>query len=545
MISGFILESAYYFLISEQRKKIDITARLKLSITYLLIDFLLLSFFIYMEVVDIIKPENLDERHLLVFAMIYIGWIISAATTHKFQPLAVAKTKWDGVGLQVKFYMLIISLVFLSVYFLHIGSPEWAYFIKAVLKYVIVSGLLAFLLFAEKIRSKTDEATTLFLKAYELKEAPIAFINGETIRKYGFTNNQDSESVVRHKMQFEYLKEYEDVFNFIERKLDLKSFDIRKTLITRSVDTYNINVLAPQSQQLIVNLHVINDQRKINNYLSNMNSKLTIGGVFVGAMMANKNRYIRFLTKYPFLIANLLYFFDFIWKRAIPKLPLVKKIYFLLSGGKDRAISLAEGLGRLVFCGFEILDLTEINNQVFFTAVKVKEPTFENNPYYSPIFKMKRVGEGGKTIYVYKLRTMHPYSELIQNFVYINNKIQEGGKFKDDFRIPAWGKFFRSVWIDELPMIYNFLKRDIKLVGVRPISNHYFSLYSPAHQNLRKQFKPGLVPPYYADMPKTIEEIEDSEAAYLEAYKKKPFKTDVKYFLKALNNILLKEKRSG
>ena len=140
---------------------------------------------------------------------------------------------------------------------------------------------------------------------------------------------------------------------------------------------------------------------------------------------------------------------------------------------------------------------------------------------------------------------MHPYSEYIQDFVYKQNSLTDGGKFKDDFRIPGWGKFLRKFWIDELPMLANWVRGDLKFVGVRPISNQYLSLYSIEHQQKRKRFKPGLVPPFYADMPKTIEEIEKSERVYLEAYEKAPIMTDVKYFFKILYNILLNKKRSA
>jgi lipopolysaccharide/colanic/teichoic acid biosynthesis glycosyltransferase len=296
---------------------------------------------------------------------------------------------------------------------------------------------------------------------------------------------------------------------------------------------------------MIINLHELNDTRKINEYLRTVNNKLLKGGVFVSALIPNRNRHARFFSKYQPLLADILYFIDFIWKRVMPKLPLLRKFYFLVEKGKDRAISLAEGLGRLVYSGFEIIDLQEIDSLIYFAVVKVREATSVKDPAYSPIFKMKRIGENGKTIFVYKFRTMHPYSEYIQDFVYNQNSLEEGGKFKDDFRIPAWGKFFRKYWIDELPMLFNWVKGDLKLVGVRPISNHYLSLYSKEHQEIRKKFKPGLVPPFYADMPKTIEEIERSERVYLEAYEKNPIKTDVSYFFKVVKNILFRRKRSG
>ena len=545
MLSGFVLESFYYYLISGRRKKIRFSESTKVSLSYLLVDGLILSLFCYFEIIENIRPEKLNEKHFIMLTVVYVTWLFSGAATHKFQLLSVVKSQWNAFGLQMKFYLLIISLTLLSVFLLRIDSPYWGYFTEGVLKYSLASGVLAFLLFAERIRGKTDEAVTLFLKAYEYKEHSTPSVSMNNISKYVFENTQVNGSSLESKLQFEYLKEYAEVFTFIERKLDLRSFDLSKTLITRSVDSYNINVLQPGSQQLIVNLQAINDQNKINNYLRELNKRLVKGGIFVGTMVPNKNRYRRYRKRYPFLISNLFYLVDFIWKRVFPKLPIAKKIYFMLSKGKDRAISLAEGLGRLVFCGFEILDITKINNHIYFLVVKVKETNYEKNPYYSPIFKMKRVGEGGKTIYVYKLRTMHPYSELIQNFVYINSKVQEGGKFKNDFRIPGWGKFFRSVWIDELPMILNWLKRDLKLVGARPISKQYMGLYSQEHQERRKQFKPGLVPPYYADMPKTIEEIEKSEKLYFDAYEKNPVRTDVKYFLKVFKNIMFMEKRSA
>ena len=107
-----------------------------------------------------------------------------------------------------------------------------------------------------------------------------------------------------------------------------------------------------------------------------------------------------------------------------------------------------------------------------------------------------------------------------------------------------WGKVFRKVWIDELPQIVNYLHGDLNLVGVRALSQHYFSLYPKEMQEFRTRFKPGLVPPYYADMPNSFEEIVASERTYLEQKQQHPLLTDVRYFSKAFYNILFKKARS-
>ncbi|KKN59227.1 hypothetical protein LCGC14_0543970, partial [marine sediment metagenome] len=143
---------------------------------------------------------------------------------------------------------------------------------------------------------------------------------------------------------------------------------------------------------------------------------------------------------------------------------------------------------------------------------------------------------------VYKMRTMHPYAEYLQDYVYHKHDLQDGGKFNNDFRISSAGRIIRALWIDELPMLLNWIRGDLKLVGVRPISEHYFSLYSQVHQELRIKYKPGLVPPFYADLPKSLEEIEASEKKYLNAYDKHPFLTNWKYFWKAWFKILFFKK---
>ena len=158
-------------------------------------------------------------------------------------------------------------------------------------------------------------------------------------------------------MQFEYLKEYGDVFLVLDNILDFKSFDTRKTVIIKSNDPNDISLLNLNSYQLFVNLHILNDQNKLNNYLLDVRKTLVPGGVFVGVFHPDCYRYHRFLEKYSLGIGNILYFFDFIWKRIFPKLPITREIYFTFSKGKDRAISLAEGLGRLIYSGFKILDI--------------------------------------------------------------------------------------------------------------------------------------------------------------------------------------------
>jgi lipopolysaccharide/colanic/teichoic acid biosynthesis glycosyltransferase len=252
----------------------------------------------------------------------------------------------------------------------------------------------------------------------------------------------------------------------------------------------------------------------------------------------------RILEKFPAGINYIYYALDFIVKRVFPKFTLTKKLYFILTHGENRVLSKAETFGRLYSCGFEILEEKVIDNCMYFIAIKVKAPLFPKNPSYGPLIALERIGKEGKVIKVYKMRTMHPFAEYLQDYMYAKGGLQEGGKFKDDFRVTTIGSIMRSIWFDELPMLINLLKGDLKIFGVRPLSKQYFKLYTKELQKLRIKNKPGLIPPFYVDYPQTIKEIIASEMKYLKAYEKHPFRTDWVYFWKAVYNIIFRKYRS-
>jgi lipopolysaccharide/colanic/teichoic acid biosynthesis glycosyltransferase len=315
--------------------------------------------------------------------------------------------------------------------------------------------------------------------------------------------------------------------------------------VVSTTTRFNILSLSQKSYGCLINLQRVNDFQYINKFFEAVNSKLGIQGIFIGKAETFSLRKNHILSAYPFPLNYLIYIIDFIFKRIFPKVPGLKKMYFWLTKGRNRLISRAETLGRLYSCGFEVLDEQFIDDELYFVARKTGEPLYPQSPTYGPLIKLNRVGKHGKMFRVYKMRTMHPFAEYLQPYIYKKYKLQRGGKFKDDFRVSTLGKIMRKVWIDELPMLINIFRGNMKIVGVRPLSKHYFSLYTKELQQKRTQFKPGLIPPFYADMPETLDEIMASEMKYLVEYEKNPLKTDLKYFLAAWKNIIFKRARSN
>ncbi|CAM3948394.1 sugar transferase [Flavobacterium branchiophilum] len=320
---------------------------------------------------------------------------------------------------------------------------------------------------------------------------------------------------------------------------------LEKAIVLATQNIFNIESIESK-QVAIINIERINDIKKLNSFLKKVNKKLNNDGVYVGCAETYMVRKNRLMKKFPKPLNHIYYFFDFLITRVLPKIWFTSRVYFYLSGGKGRVLSKTEVLGRLVYCGFGIAEVKQINNLLYFAVKKVNEPQYDaHKPKYGFFIKLPRIGKDSKIIKVYKLRTMHAYSEYIQKYVFEQNNLAEGGKLKNDFRIPTYGEKLRKYWIDELPMLINLLKGEMKIIGVRPLSAHYLSLYNPELVALRTQTKPGLLPPFYADSPKTLDEIMDSEKKYLLQYLKSPFKTDVKYFFKILHTIFIKGKRSS
>jgi lipopolysaccharide/colanic/teichoic acid biosynthesis glycosyltransferase len=229
-----------------------------------------------------------------------------------------------------------------------------------------------------------------------------------------------------------------------------------------------------------------------------------------------------------------------------PKIQFTRKLYFFLTGERHRTYSHTEILGRICRAGFKIVSEENQLGYLHILAQKKTNPLERNETCVSPILRLPRIGKDGKMINVYKFRTMYSYSQYLQDYVYEKNKLNSSGKLANDFRVNIWGKILRPIWLDELPMLWNVLRGDMKWVGVRPLSEHFFSLYTPEMQYLRTRVKPGMLPPFYFERktPVGLDEIQDSERRYIESYLGHPTITDWRYFWGTLFNILMKMKHS-
>ena len=334
----------------------------------------------------------------------------------------------------------------------------------------------------------------------------------------------------------------EEAGRFIDRFVDVGSHTVE---VIATSTAFNITAMNGKAVRSIVNMKRMNDIEKVNEFLANVNRKLPIKGLYIGCVETIEQRRRRILNKYPKAISQLYYLLDFMLKRVFPKWGPTRKIYRLLTRGNNRAMSLTETLGRLRVCGFRIEEYAEVGNLTYFVVRKIARPVQETDERYGMVIRLRRVGRGGELFNVYKFRTMHPYAEFLQDFLYTMYDLRNGDKITDDFRITSWGRILRKFWLDEQPMWINWLRGDVKLVGVRPLSHQKLSLYPEEYRKRRVHYTPGLIPPFYADLPESLDELITSEVKYLDSYDRNPWFTDIRYFWKSVYNIAVRGARSG
>lgn len=191
---------------------------------------------------------------------------------------------------------------------------------------------------------------------------------------------------------------------------------------------------------------------------------------------------------------------------------------------------------RVIDCILSIMALIILSPiyLIIALAVKIDSP--------GPIFfKHTRIGKNGKTIKIYKYRTMVTNAEeLIKQFTPEQMKeYKENFKLENDPRITKVGKFLRKTSLDELPQLLNIVKGELALIGPRPVVKDELEKYG---ENAEKflSVTPGLTGNWTVSgrSNTTYEERMEMELWYVDNIS---FKTDIQIFFKTIVAVIKKE----
>jgi len=121
-----------------------------------------------------------------------------------------------------------------------------------------------------------------------------------------------------------------------------------------------------------------------------------------------------------------------------------------------------------------LIGLIVLSSLILLTAILVR--IFLGTPI---LFRQQRPGYKGRPFFINKFRTM------------TGRLSPDGSLLPDSERLTPFGRFLRSLSLDELPELFNILRGEMSFVGPRPLLMQYLPLYSP-EQARRHDVLPGL-----------------------------------------------------
>ena len=456
----------------------------------------------------------------------------------------------QNVNITVVHYILVFLPFFFTVWLTHKHIPKYyqkkpKYVLAPFFKAYIIHFILSLLVFKyyginRGINRSIYSNLLQSLVLYYFIETAIYFF---TIKYRNRRNIEESNFQVKKYQQKKYnvLKTKKVDLSKIDEKKISFPIDILQNLYqlnkTDIKGKFSVDEFPDEEIDLFIVNKKVNNLVDINLFFNNCHQKITIGGYLIIGYnnledIEEKIRYSKGIRK--FIEKLKFYLFD----RAFPKLPVLNKIHLFLTKGKNKVISRAEVWGRLLYHGFDVKKEVKNGDIVYLIAQKDRSISKNPNPSYAPLIRLNRVSLYGNIIKIYKIRSMYPYSEFLQEKVYEMNSLTATGKFNEDFRITKLGKLYRKYWIDETPQFLDLFRGSVKLVGIRAMSLQFFNLYSTEYQELFYQVKPGIISPIFDEKTDSFEDIQKIEKEYLELYLKNPIITDFKYFFKTLGYML-------
>ncbi|VVB99329.1 Bacterial sugar transferase [uncultured archaeon] len=141
------------------------------------------------------------------------------------------------------------------------------------------------------------------------------------------------------------------------------------------------------------------------------------------------------------------------------------------------------------------------------------------------LISQERIGKGGQKIRILKIRTMHDTGAPAADFY--GKHLERDPRVKSRFH-----GFLRKSAMDEVLQIWNVMKGEMKLIGVRPLMPDSHNSLPEELRVLREQHKPGLISPIYACKIIGPGDAVSAEMKYFNELEARPFLTQVKYAFK-------------
>jgi len=289
------LSFVYFF--SKKEKKIREAKQF--SIIFFLIEFafiiiIFVSLYFYKK-----STLRLAENYQILLMGIFFTWLLVSLLSHKFN--IVRKENYlKTVFPFLRSEIILISVISFFIFFFKLAMYSRFIILGSLGLFSVMEVIVVSVYYLFTTPQESDENMVNIFEARTIETEKQEFIEEkkEPTLIYDFPGFTLKTISIKEKLKNIYLKKFQSVYKFIEDNLNLDKIDIFESEVINTGNPYNIEILEDNSLAFLLNLHRINDFRRINKYFIEVNRKIRSGGIFISRFESFKQRKKRIYQKY-------------------------------------------------------------------------------------------------------------------------------------------------------------------------------------------------------------------------------------------------------
>ncbi|HQU71187.1 MAG TPA: hypothetical protein PLG66_02770, partial [Calditrichia bacterium] len=242
----------------------------------------------------------LTDEYKSIFLVIFFSWMFISLFTHRFR-IPEDRNYLKVLRPFIRSSLLTIGLVSFFVFTFRILEYSRLILFGSLGLFMVFEVMMVTIYYLYHKPQETDEPVPNIFSATLLEE-PEPILEDTTVRlhegKYRVPEEAEGGISIRRKLCNVYLRHLPEVYQFLDEVVDLESVDYMTAESIHASHPYNVEVLPDNTLHFFMNLHEINDIRRINRYFIEVNKKLRDGAIFVGRFEPYGKRRQRFLKNY-------------------------------------------------------------------------------------------------------------------------------------------------------------------------------------------------------------------------------------------------------
>ena len=248
------------------------------------------------------KPWN--EQGLLVLLS---SWGLSTVLTRKYTAPSHQNSFYE-IAPYVKSGLLMLLFIGLSYFFFRLDNIPRIFIFGTGIIFCLLEVSAFYLYFFGRVPTASDFKTpTNKTSFYTLGQKPLMFEN--EIQSGEISSVGKKLSFLLDRINLSYKKELNKFFSM---HVPFEKINIDKIRIINTISLTNIQILKDQSIHLLINLHQLNDIRRLNVYFLECYSKIPSGGILIGCFEPLEKMSSRLRFKMPRFLFTMLYPFYFV-----------------------------------------------------------------------------------------------------------------------------------------------------------------------------------------------------------------------------------------